>query len=649
MKHIPLLLWLLILSPLAAFSQDEVILTIDNKPVMRSEFERVYFKNNNIAGFENKPVSEYLELFINFRLKVFEAEKLGYDTASSFITELAGYREQLAKPYLQDRPLIDSLLQEAYYRTVNEVNASHIMVKLPANPVPADTLVAYTKAMDIRKRLLNGESFEKIAREESEDPSGKFNEGRLGWFSAFAMVLPFEDAAYRLEVGGFSQPVRSRYGYHIIRLNGKRPSLGEVKLAHIMVRAGRNESQELLSRAKQKIDSCYRLLQNGSLFPDLVKQYSEDAGTSRNGGQMRWLRSGELPPDIEEVVFALKDSGSYSPPMQSDYGWHIFRLEGKRPMGTYDQLKDQLEERIMADERGRICEQSVLSRIKKECGFISYPENISVLASLMDSSVYLGNWNTAIAGDLIEPVFSINKQEYTQKHLADYIVQTKRYRPNEPLAEIVNRKCEELINRELIVFEKSRLEEKYPDFKDLMAEYHDGILLFNIMDQMVWNKAVVDTAGLEAFFRQHSGRYNWQERADVSVYTLKDDSYLNITRKMAKKRSSRNWSAAETIKMICNNDTLSCIEVTDHKYEKGETLPAGGLAWEKGFIKEVRDNNKTQVVIVNNILPPMPKSFNEIRGQVIADYQNFLDQQWIESLRAKYPVVINDAVVEQIK
>jgi peptidyl-prolyl cis-trans isomerase SurA len=647
MKKLPFYLWLLLMLPLHALSQDEILFTLDNQPVMRSEFERVYHKNSNIEGFENKTAAEYLELFINFKLKVHEAIKLGYDTAAAFRTELAGYREQLAKPYLQDRRLIDSLLQEAYYRTVNEVNASHIMVKLPVNPTPADTLAAFRKIMDIRKRLLNGESFDKIAREESDDPSAKINEGRLGWFSGFAMVLPFEDAAYHLQAGGISQPVRSRYGYHIIRLNDKRPALGEIKLAHIMIRAGRDDSQELQERAKDKIDTCYGLLQQGRLFSDIARDYSEDAGSSKSGGQMRWFRSGELPPNIEELVFTLHDTGSYTIPVQSDYGWHIFKVEGRRPIAPFEQVKSQLEERIMADERGKMSDAAMISRIKKESGLVVYPQNISGLASVMDSSVYRGNWNVAIAGDLIEPVFAIGAREYTQKQLADYIVQTKRYRNSEPLGALVERKSNEMINQELLAFEKGQLETKYPEFKYLMEEYHDGILLFNIMDSMVWSKAVSDTSGLRTFYHMHRNDYQWKERAEISLYTLSDQTYLKATRKLARKRDDMNWSAADMRKAVCNQDTLACIEITDRVYEQDE-MPAG-IIWKKGSISEARENNIIKLVVVNRILPPGPKSFGEIRGQITADYQNYLDQQWIATLRARYPVVINNSVLQQIQ
>jgi peptidyl-prolyl cis-trans isomerase SurA len=647
MKKIRNFALLLVFLPLAAWSQDEVLLTIGDQPVMRSEFERIYHKNNRVDGYEQKSVEDYLDLFINFKLKVLEAKNQGYDTMRSFVTELAGYRDQLAKPYLQNRKVIDSQVQEAYDHTINEVNAAHIMAKLPANPSPADTLKAYKKIMDIRKRILAGESFEKIAREESDDPSAKQNEGRLGWFSAFMMVFPFENAAYHTPVGSISMPVRSKYGYHLIKVNAVRPALGEIKLAHIMTRAARNETPEKIALAKDKIFKYYDMLKQGTPFAEVARNYSEDAGSAKTGGQMRWLKSGELPPDIEEVVFALKDSNDYSVPLQSDYGWHIFQLQQKRPVASYEKMKSQLEERIMSDDRGKMAEQSKISEIMKESGFVKYSENIDAITQVMDSSVYKGTWNPAPAGDLIEPVFTIHGKEYTQKDLAAYIILTKRYRKELTLQQIVRTKCDELINKELLAYESSQLEQKYPEFRYLMEEYHDGILLFNITDNQVWSKAVKDSAGLKAYFAQHQGEYTWNERADVSVYALKDAGKLSEVKKLAPKRSSKKWSSAEFIKMVCLNDSVPCVTVTDGRYEQGDTAVTGKFPWKKGSMT-VSDMGK-KVVVVNSILAPAPKTLNEIRGQATADYQNFLDQQWIAELRTKYPVTINQEVLKNVR
>jgi peptidyl-prolyl cis-trans isomerase SurA len=640
---------LLILSFITARAQDEVLLTISGKPVLRSEFERIYHKNNQVNGYESKSVEDYLDLFINFKIKVLEARNQGYDTMRTFITELAGYREQLARPYLQNRQVLDKQLQEAYNHTINEVNASHFMIKLPANPTPADTLKAYNRIMEVRKRIQSGESFEELARKESEDPSAKKNSGSLGWFSAFMMVFPFENAAYHTEVGALSMPVKSRYGYHLIKVNAMRPALGEIKLAHIMTRAGRNDSQEKNLQAREKIFKYNELLRSGTPFTEVAQKYSEDEGSSRNGGQMRWLKSGELPPDIEEKVFELKDSGDFTLPLQSDYGWHIFQLYAKRPVASFEQMKSQLEEKIMHDERGRLAEQSKIEEIMKESDFKRYPGSIAEVTRILDSSIYNGNWNPAMAGNLIEPVFTIKGRDYLQKDLAVYVAQAKRYRKEETFDQIVRTRCDEYINKELLAYENKKLEEKYPEFRYLMEEYHDGILLFNITDNLVWSKAVKDSAGLKTFFAQHQGEYNWKERADVSVYILKNESDVKKVTKLAKTRPSKKWTAAEFIRQVCPQDSVPCLTVTDGRYEKGDTGVTGRVKWQKGTVTVSGKSNSKKVVVVNALLSPMPKSFQEIRGQVTADYQNYLDQQWIAVLKKKYPVVINREVLKHVR
>jgi peptidyl-prolyl cis-trans isomerase SurA len=642
-----LLIWS-VLIPLQVISQDEILLTIDNKPFMLSEFERIYHKNNSIQGYEKKSADEYLDLFINYKLKVLEAESLGYDTMQSFIKELNSYREQLAKPYLQDRQLIDKLVDEAYYRTINEVNASHILIRLPSNPSTEDTLNAYNRIMEIRKRIIDGEDFEKIAHAESEDPSAKTNGGLLGWFSAFNMTYPFEQVTYQTNIGEISMPVRTRFGYHLIKINQKRPSLGEILLAHIMIRSDKNDSKENAERAKEKIFNCYDMLQKDSLFSKVAKSFSEDAGTAQNGGLMRWIKSGELPPVIEEQVFALKEKGDYTVPLHSDFGWHIFQLQNKRLLPSFNHVKLVLEERVLADERGKMAEQKIIDRIKKESDFKIYPENIRELADKMDSSLYIGQWRMLSEGDYLEPVFTIYGKDFTQKDLANYVTKTRQYRKELSIASIVDRRCTELINQELIKAEKALLEEKYPEFRNLMEEYHDGILLFNITDDKVWKKAVRDTIGLKAYFDQHRNDYIWKERADVSVYTVNDDSYLKASEKLARKRVALNLSAKDFISSICKNDSSACISIEDKKYEKGDSGFPNQLKWRKGSLKTYQQNNLTKIAVVNSIIPPTQKSLGEIRGQVTADYQNYIEDQWIAELRSKYAVKVNHDILKHV-
>ena len=327
----------------------------------------------------------------------------------------------------------------------------------------------------------------------------------------------------------------------------------------------------------------------------------------------------------------------------------FFSSREKRPIASFDQMKSQLEEKVMMDERGKRTEEAFILMLKMKTDFLMYPENISMIADQMDSSVYSGNWNPEMAQNLIEPVFTINGKEYSQKDLVDFIVKTKRYNKNETYQDIIDRKLNQMVSIELLNYEKKQLEEKYPSFRYLMEEYHDGILLFNIMDNKVWSKAVSDTSGLLAFYNQHANDYWWGERADVSVYTLEDPSMVKSVMKLAKKRSKIKTPAADWVKKICPADTIPCIAVSDETFEKEDALPMKGFTWKKGYVKSALDEGKMKVLVVNNIIPPAIKTFSETQGQVTADYQNFLDQQWTASLRAKYNVSVNRDVLQLVK
>ena len=629
--------------------QDDIIMTLGNEKVTKAEFERIYHKNNSSVVYDNKTPREYLDLFINFKLKVMEAKAQGYDTMSSFIKELGGYRDQLAKPYLRDKEQDEQMLKETYRRIATEVNASHIAVKVAFTTAsPADTLEAYNKILALRNRILKGESFEDIAVANSDDPSAKNNKGNLGWFSAFRMVYAFEDAAYKTPVGQISMPVKTRYGYHIIRTNAFRPALGDILLANIMMRVRPSADSAAHQAGMEKINKCYSLLQQGESFADVARKYSEDDASAKNGGKMRWLSSGELPPEIEEVVFAL-DSGEYTEPMKSEYGYHIFQVLGKRPVKSFEEMKSNLEERIAQDERQKNTEAIFVDKLKKEYGFTEYPENVAALISLIDTSLYESKWDPSLKGELIDPVFTIGDRDYTQMDLGLYIKAGRKYTKKETLESIGKRKYDDFVKEMVLQYEKDRLDQKYPEFRYLMEEYHDGILLFNITDDMVWSKAVKDTLGLQQYYNLHKNNYKWQTRADVSKYSTKDSSLEAKIVQFAPQRSSRNWTPKQFNALVCGQDTLPCVEVADLKVEKGSDPVVDSMEWKKGTLKAYKEKDKTAVVCINGILKPQTKLLKEARGLVTADYQNELEKAWIKELRLKYPVVIDEKVFETIK
>jgi peptidyl-prolyl cis-trans isomerase SurA len=627
--------------------EDEIILSIGDHEITRGEFERIYQKNNSSAVYDNKSVEEYLDLFINFKLKVIEAENLGYDTVKSFINELAGYREQLAKPYFEDKEYHEELLKEAYERTRNEVSASHILIRLEKDAAPKDTLLAYQKIMDIRKRILAGEPFAEVARATSDDPSAKTNAGYLGWFSAFQMIYPFENVAYNTEVGKISMPLRSRYGYHIVKVEGKRESPGSIRAAHIMVYASKDDP-ELRAEGEKKINECYERLKNGENFADLAAEYSDDKNTSSKGGDLNWIRSGIIPDDLESKIFSLKDSGDYTEPLPTSYGFHIFMLIGKKPLESFEELKPELEKKLARDSRGKQNEKLLVDRIKNENNFRLYRENLQPVIDVLDESIYDGTWDTSFAAELINPVISFGNRDYSQKEFAGFIAAKKQYNKAYTLNDIINERLEQFINEKAIEYEKSMLEVKHPEFKNLMDEYHDGILLFNLTDDMVWSKAVKDTAGLLEFYEKNKNNYMWGDRINLSIYTFEDENLLKKVISIARKRAKKPISVLAVQTSLCGSDTIKCIQIEDKKLEKDDDSLNKEILWQKGYSLQQKAGDKMKVFWVNDIIPPEPKRLNETKGLVTADYQTYLEKEWIKSLRDKYEIVVHEDVLDKI-
>jgi peptidyl-prolyl cis-trans isomerase SurA len=640
-----------IISNNIAFSQknkDKILLTIDDNNITLSEFERIYKKNNTSTQYDSKSVEEYLDLFINYKLKVMEAERLGYDTNKAFIKELNGYREHLIKPYLENNIIKERYMKEAYERTRTEVNVSHILVKFSQdNPSPEDTVEAYNRIQEIRDRIIAGEPFEDVARETSDDPSAMSNGGNLGWFTAFRMVYDFENASYNIPVGEISRPFRTSYGYHIIKVNDKRPSKGKIRLAHIMIRTDKN-SEEEVKKAKERIDNCYQLLQDGEEFGEVARKYSEDQSSARKGGKLRWIRSGILADSLENILYNMQDSGEYTEPMLLDFGWHIFQFMEKEPVGTYEEMKSELEENLKRNPRNKLIEKEEIETVKRDNNFVEYRNNLENIVELIDTSIYTGEWDYTISDDLIEPVFKIGDKEYLQKDLAEYISRG-RYRKNMAFEDIVNKKYDEFVDKKVIEYEKSTLEERYPELRNLLKEYHDGILLFNLTDSMIWSKALKDTTGLEKFYESRKSDYMWEERVYASIYTVTDSSLIDQTRELALKRAREEISEEDLISELCADTLKKCIDIEDNKFEKNDNELIGRMVWEQYNNEIFNENGKVKLVVINAVLEPEPKLLSEARGLVTADYQTYLDNEWIKELRNKYKIVVNKKALKKIK
>ncbi|HTB06698.1 MAG TPA: peptidylprolyl isomerase [Bacteroidia bacterium] len=627
----------------AQVSDPQILMSVGDRPVTLQEFKSMYYKNLPKDSLKSqKALDNYLKLFTEFRLKVNAAIDARLDTTPSFKQEMNEYRQKLADPYMRDQSVQDMLLKQAYDRMKTDVKASHILIKVSPDASPADTLIAYKKILSIRDRILKKEiTFEKAAMENSEDPSAKTNSGDLGYFTSLVMVYAFENAAYSDKVGEISMPIRTQFGYHIIKVTDKKPDPGQVLVAHIMIRTIKTSPADSI-KLKNRIDSIYSLVKAGQNFADLAKKFSQDPASGRRGGNLQWFGVGRMPAPFEKVSFSLQNVGDVSAPFKTEYGWHIVKLLGKKALAPFDSMKDGLTIRVQKDERAEVSVNALLSEIKKKYNFTENPKAKESFYKAIDETFYTGKWNLEKAKGYDQTMFTLGGQPFTQQDFATFLVHNEMNGKDQGGEYAVNKLYPKFVRESLLKYKDNQLEREYPAFAEMITEYRDGILLFDITDKMVWTKALKDTSGLKSYYEGHKNAYMWNERAEATIYTCADEKVAKEVKKLMKDGKSD----ADILSEI-NKTAPNALTVQSGKFEKKEN-PAVDAAWKKGVSDNQTQNGKVVFVNVKNILPAQPKALDEVRGMITTDYQNYLMTQWLDELRAKYPVKINQQALAQV-
>lgn len=642
---------------LSAQVNDPILLSVDGKGVTLSEFEAI-FKKNNTKETQVTPesVNEYIDLYIKFKLKVREAEAMGLDTSAAFKQELEGYRKQLIQPYLTDREVSEGLIKEAYERMKFDVNASHILINVDQNALPKDTLIAYNKALKIRERIVKGEDFGTVAAATSEDPSAKNNKGNLGYFNVFHMVYPFETAAYTTKVGEISMPVRTRFGYHLLKVNDKRPARGTMRAAHIMIQASKDLDEETQKAKQQKIEEIYQKLQeNPASFGELAQQFSDDKGSSTKNGELQPFVTGKMVPEFEEAAFALQNDGDFSKPIRTEYGWHIVKRIEVKPLDSYETMYNEIKGKVSRDSRSNKTKDAVLAKVKAENNFKEYLAKRDEFYKVVNKEEYLkGEWTAAKASKLTKVMFGFyandgEKFEFTQQDFAKLIEQNKpKSTTDVNIVADINRLYAAVLEEKTLKFKEDRLPKTNMEYKLLYQEYRDGILLFNLTDQKVWSKAIADSAGLANYFAENQKNYMWNKRAEATIYKCLNEEIALKVEKIISKKTKKPLSNDEILKLI-NTDSQLSLNIEEGKFEKGENSSVDATEWMKGKRNKVKTANGVDIVVITNVLEAEPKKLNEVKGLVTSDYQNYLEKQWVDELKSKYKVEVNNEVLKMVK
>ncbi len=624
----------------SAFSicaNDQILLEVENEQISVEEFEYMMNKNNSIQTIERKSVDEYLEMFENYMLKVVEAKSLGIDTLSSIQKELHSYYERFSAPYLCDSVRQKAIYKEVFDHLGEKVDVSHILIRINS----ADTTFAYTKAKDILDLIEKGNDFNALADKYSEDPSVKNNHGNLGYIMALQTVYPFEKAAYSTPIGKCSL-IRTSFGYHIVKVNDRQKTFGKILISNIYKPFGPGEN-----RGKQSIDSVYQRLLNGENAEFLIQTESKEPRIETSKGELGWFHEGEILRDLNTMlVNMVKEGKTFSEPVTSPNGWHILIIKERKANLDYEDELPYIEKRLknMNDERFRAGQDAYLASIKAEYKLKFYPENLNPFfnASVQSSGVVDSTFEANLKiNDAI--VFTFADRKYTQQDFLTYLRRHKVSKISDPKARIYS-KCTEFANKEILNYEIEKgLRVKNRDYDMLMREFEGATLCYEVSRNEVWDKANSDVEGLKKFYAKNKKNYTWSSpRFKGFLIQCKNDSVANLIKKDLNKQSID--SVMHLVKVINKESRLAIVNWMT--VAEGENKLVDALVFGKG---KVEPKSGYTIVFTEGKLYKKPQDYTDVRGPLTADYQEYLDKQWVEKLRKKYTIKVNSDVLESFK
>ena len=631
---------------------DATLFSVGNRTVTADEFRYIYSKTNGAkATFTEASLKDYLELYTKFKLKVARARDMRLDTIPALREELNGYRKQLANSYLIDKTLVEQLTREAYERLKEDVSISHILVQVAVTASPADTLTAYRKIQAAYNRLKSGEAFEAVAKDASEDKGTSDNGGLIGYFTALQLpgFYSLETAAYTTPVKQTSGIFRTPLGYHILKVNDRRKAYGEVQAAHILARVAQDAPAAEQAAAKKRIDSIYTALQGGAKFEDLATSRSDDYLTSGKNGVIGWFSINKYEPAFENAAFALVKNGDYSAPVRSVIGWHIIKRLDRKVNPTYEELRSEIQGKVKRDVRFEKAQDAMVAKIKAESGFKENADLKKAYLAKLNKTFLTYTWrDSSYVADKDKSLFSVGTTSIKFADFTAYLERmgSARTRRGETadIPTVFDEVYQKLVGQKAMEFEETQLDKKYPEFRSLMREYEEGILLFEATKRMVWDKASEDTTGLNKFFIAQNGKYTWSNRAKYADIKLKttDPKAIEKARALFAKKPLK-----DVIEKLNKGKKEPLATYRESSVEKGKNPAIDALKWEKGTMSNaVKTDSTTSFIVITDLLAPAPKTLKEARGYAVADYQDYLEKTWLEELRKAYPVTVNQDVLK---
>lgn len=638
---------LLFVLTINAFAQkkNDILFTLNDKPVLVSEFKSVYNKNLELVIDESqKDVDTYLDLFIDYKLKVAEAYAQKLNEEIEYQKEFAKYEDQLSENYLFETAITEEMAYEAYQRGLEEVNVHHLLILIDYDDLPKDTLVAHNKILKLRKRAIAGEDFTELIKAESEEPRANESGGELGYFSVFNMVYPFETAAYNTEIGKISEIVRTQFGYHILKVKNRRVKEGNIFASHIMIS---NNIKERNFKPKERIFEIYAKLQQGESFESLAKQFSDDKFSANNGGDLKPFNRGDLKSKtFEDKAYQLKEKGEISEPIETKFGWHIIKLNLKYPIKSYSISRDEILKKIKNGKRSQIVTKAVNQKIIDKFGYTEAKDFKSYFLNYLDDDILKRKWEyQPIPKNLDKTLMTIGTQNLSYNDFASYIFnRQKRTKPYKVKSLLISVFFEEFKEKKIREYFKQNLEKENPEYATIINEYRNGLLIYDVMNVNIWEKAKNDSIGLQEYYQKTKQNYSWKQRVDAIIINTSDKKYAQQSLELLEKGKTE-----KEIKEALNTEGKVNVIISSGKYESGSRELPQGFEAIASTIKLYDLTDSFSVIKINKVMSESIKEFDSVKGKVISNYQNEVEKKWMEELRNKYQVVMNKKALKKVK
>jgi len=619
-------------------TNDSLVFSVEDLKVYKSEF-LTQFNKSNATSVESDDLSkdEYVEMYIDFKLKVKAAQDLGLDTMPAFLNEYGNYRRQLADKFISNGEVTEQMVKDTYQSMITEVNVSHILVMVQPNATPEDTLSAYNKAIDILKEIQAGKNFSELALDYSEDKSVQQNKGEMGWFKAFKMVYPFERAAYKLDINEVSQPVRSQFGYHIIKKNDERPSRGKLTVAHIMKVPKAGDS---LFNPKEEIFKIFKKLNNGESFENLAKQYSDHQPTASNGGVLSPFEVGQLnSSSFEEEAFRLTANNPISEPFKTKFGWHIVKYIDEEPVGDYESLKNDIVKKIKTSDRSKRLIENIKQDLMKQYEVRSNYEVLSGVEERIDSSLFKYKWKyEPLNKDKNTWILEVDENSFMLDEFLKELQQSQRSLKSASVSSKINEAMDKFTYAKLINIHNKNLENASPEFASEIKTYYEGLLMFEVMQKEIWQKTQDDSVGQMEYYNANKSSFKSKAKVNGIIASTTD--------KKTAKRIKKDM-LTDSLSALKENYTGVIFQELDQVAIGSGSLPEN-LDLTLNSPKTYTYNGQLLTILLTNKTEEKILEFNEVRGEIISKLQVKREQKWLEELRQKYKVVINQTLLNTL-